>query len=112
MKVTEPLSVGAVSFAAACALACVSARGEVHETAEFAAGATRPLSVVILPSEVELTKQRLIRQEAQIEESGVLEVHLTDAVAAEFRSRNYNVELVDAAAIAQDPALQEAARRP
>lgn len=76
-------------------------------TKEFEDGSTRPVSVVVLPSQVELTKQRLIRREAQVEESGELEVHLTAAVVAEFRARGYDVRAVDAGTIAADPGLQE-----
>jgi len=80
---------------------------KVIATTEFEEGSTRPVSIVVLPSQVELSKQKLVRQEAQIEESGDLESHLTEAVAAEFRSRGYDVKTVDAAAIASDPVLQE-----
>jgi hypothetical protein len=80
---------------------------EVHETAEFAAGTTRPVSVVVLPSEVELTKQKIIRREAQVEEACQLESHLTGAVAEELRNRNYEVRVIDPDAIASDPSLQE-----
>lgn len=107
MSQSSKLRTAAVALSTACAFAASIARGEVHETAEFAAGTTRPVSVVVLPSQVELTKQRLIRQEAQVEESGILEPYLTDAVAREFRARNYDVRVIDAAAIAQDPSLQE-----
>jgi len=83
------------------------ADAKVIATEEFEDGSTRPVSVVVLPSEVSLVKQRVLRQEAQVEESGVLEEHLTAAVAAEFRARGYEVRLVDAAAIAADPRLNE-----
>ena len=83
------------------------AGAKVIATDEFEDGSTRPVSIVVLPSQVELVKQKLIRQEAQVEESGELESHLTHAVAEEFRSRGYTVSVVDAAAIATDPGLQE-----
>lgn len=107
MSLSNKLSIAVAAISTACALAAGAARAEVHETAEFADGSTRPISVVVLPSQVELTKQRLIRQEAQVEESGVLEPYLTEAVAREFKARNYDVRVVDAAAIARDPSLQE-----
>jgi hypothetical protein len=61
----------------------------------------------VLPSHVTLAKQRLIRQEAQIDESADLEVHLSSAVTEEFRARGYEVRQVDTDAIASDPMLQE-----
>jgi len=83
------------------------ALGKVIATDEYENGATRPVSVAILPSHVTLSKQRMIRQEAQVEESGNLEGPLTAAVASEFRSRGYGVSVVDIDAITTDPLLQE-----
>lgn len=80
---------------------------KVISTDGFEDGSTRPVSVVVLPSEVQLMKQRLVRTEAQVEESGELEEYLTAAVAEQFRAHGYEVEVVDAAAIAADPMLQE-----
>ena len=94
--------------AATIGLACGSAAlAKVIATDEFESGETRPVSIVILPSQVTLTKQKLVRQEAQIEESGELEPYLTAAVADEFRARGYTVKVVDAAAISADATLQE-----
>ena len=97
----------AIGFSLFIILAPTDLLAEVHATDEFEAGSTRPVSIVVLPSQVELTKQRMIRREAQVEESGQLESHLTDAVAAEFRARDYDVRVIDAAAISKDPQLQE-----
>lgn len=88
-------------------LVAVSAGAKVIATDEFEDGSTRPVTIVVLPSRVELVKQRLIRQEAQVEESGELETHLTAAVANEFRAKGYDVVVVDAVAIAEDPRVQE-----
>jgi hypothetical protein len=100
---------GAIRLAVvACALlAGQAAMGKVIATDEFEDGSTRPVSLVVLPSEVTLTKQRLIRQEAQVEESGDLEGHLTAAVAEQFRAHDYDVIVVDVEQIAADPGLQE-----
>lgn len=89
------LLVGALSFA------------KVISTDGFEDGSTRPVSIVVLPSEVQLMKQKLVRVEAQVEESGELEAHLTAAVAEQFRAHGYEVKVVDAAAITADPELQE-----
>ncbi|MDX1562288.1 MAG: hypothetical protein R3305_05150 [Gammaproteobacteria bacterium] len=97
----------AVGLATAALLAAGSAVAKVIATDEFEDGSTRPVSLVVLPSQVELVKQRMMRQEAQVEESGELEEHLTAAVANEFRNLGYEVRVVEASDIAADPALQE-----
>jgi hypothetical protein len=106
MNLIDRRLVGALAAAAAL-LAAGALRAELHSTKEFDAGTTRPVTVAVLPSQVELVKQRLIRQEAQVEEAGDLETHLTSAIESEFKSRGYDVRAIDAAAIAQDPELQE-----
>lgn len=80
---------------------------EVHATHEFEDGSTRPVSVAVLPSQVELVRQRLIRQEAQVEESGELESFLTAAAASEFEQRGYEVTVLSPSEISSDPTLQE-----
>jgi hypothetical protein len=99
------------SFLSACALLAIAsaqtAVSKVIATDEFEDGSTRPVRVVVLPSQVNLVKQKLVRQEAQVEESGWLETHLTGAVASEFSAHGYQAIVVDADAIAADPALQE-----
>jgi hypothetical protein len=81
--------------------------GKVIATDEYENGETRPVKVAVLPSQVTLAKQRIIRQEAQVGESADLEVHLTAAVASEFRARGYEVSQVDTDAISANPMLQE-----
>ena len=83
------------------------AAAKVIATDEFEDGSTRPVSLVVLPSQVELVKQRLMRLEAQVGESGDLEMHLTAAVAEQFRAHGYEVAVVDVGAIGADPMLQE-----
>lgn len=84
-----------------------TAWGEVHATKEFEDGSTRPVSIALLPAHVELVKQRMIRQEAQVEEAGQLESHLSAAVAMELSSRGYEVQILSADRINTDPTLQE-----
>lgn len=84
-----------------------TAFAKVIATVEFEDGSTRPVSLAVLPSQVELTKQKMLRQEAQVEESGLLESHLTESVATEFLQRGYEVAVADTATIAADPDLQE-----
>lgn len=95
------------ALAAASVLLAAVAHAKVIATKEFEDGSTRPVTLVVLPSQVELIKQKLIRQEAQVEEAGELETHLTAAIVAELEARGYDVRAVDAAAIAADPGLQE-----
>lgn len=87
--------------------AAQTAAAKVIATDEFENGETRPVSLVVLPSQVTLVKQKLVRAETQVEESGELEAHLTAAVAEQFRAHGYEVTIVDAGTIAADPALQE-----
>jgi hypothetical protein len=98
---------GLVLIVASGFLAAQMAAAKVIATDEFDDGSTRPVSVVVLPSQVSLVKQKIIRAENQVEESGGLEPHLTAAVAEQFRSHGYTVSVVGVDAISADPALQE-----
>lgn len=99
------------SLGVLCAIAGVgflsTAAAEMHATVEFESGATRPVTVALLPARVELLKQRMIRREAEVEEAGQLEGYLTSAVLSELAGKNYNVIEVTADQINSDPALQE-----
>jgi hypothetical protein len=97
----------AIAVAATGLMVAPLSFGKVIATDEFEDGSTRPVSIVVLPSEVQLLKQKLVRVESQVEESGELEAHLTAAVAEQFRAHGYEVKVIDAAAIAADPSLQE-----
>jgi hypothetical protein len=97
----------AIIAAAAGLLVAQLAFAKVIATDEFEDGTTRPVTIVVLPSEVTLLKQKLMRVENQVEESGDLEAALTAAVADQFRAHGYEVTVIDAAAIASDPMLQE-----
>ena len=83
-----------------------TAQAEMHATEEFEAGETRPVVVAVLPAQVNLIKQRMIRREAQVEESGELEAHLSNAIALELGGKQYEVELITADRINTDPELQ------
>lgn len=87
-------------------LQCGAVQAEVHATAEFESGETRPVVVAVLPAQVNLVKQRMIRREAQVEESGELEAHLANAVANELAAKQYEVTLVTAEEINADADLQ------
>jgi hypothetical protein len=83
-----------------------TAFGEMHATTEFESGANRPVTIALLPAQVELVKQRMIRREAQVEEAGGLEKALTDAVAAELGKKGYAVRVIMADDINADAELQ------
>jgi len=100
-------NVAAAALGALLALAAGSALAELHATKEFEQGATRPVSIALLPAHVELVKQRMIRREAEVDEAGELEAHLGAAVAAELATRGYQVRRLEAADISADPELQE-----
>ena len=87
-------------------LAGLPAAAEMHATEEFEAGTTRPAAIALLPAHVGLVKQRMIRREAEVEEAGELEGHLTAAVAAGLEAKGYDVHVVTAAQINADPELQ------
>lgn len=99
------IKVVALSFCAMFSL--VTAQAEMHATEEFESGETRPVTVAVLPAQVNLIKQRMIRREVQVEESGELEGYLSSAVAAELAGKTYEVELITAERINGDPELQE-----
>ena len=79
---------------------------EVHSTIEFESGETRPVTIAVLPAQVNLIKQRMIRREAQVEEAGELEAHLANAVANELAGKQYDVNLITADQINADADLQ------
>ena len=83
-----------------------SAVAEMHATAEFESGESRPVTVAVLPAHVAMSKQRLIRQEAEVEESGELEGHLTAAVASGLAGKGYDVRVVTTDEINADADLQ------
>jgi len=98
------MCVGLSTCAALLASGFVAA--EMHATAEFESGESRPVTVALLPAHVAMSRQRLIRQEAEVEESGVLEVHLTTAVAAGLVEKGYSVSVLTVDEINADPGLQ------
>lgn len=107
MRLSRRLNFAGLILVLSSTLAGRAAVAELHATFEFEDGSTRPVSLAVLPSQVELVKQRLIRQEAQVEESGELESYLTAATASEFEARGYAVSVLNANEIASDPTLQE-----
>lgn len=106
MRLSKWIAAGAAA-AAMCYMPFAGA--EMHATVEFESGANRPVTVALLPARVELVKQRMLRQEAEVDESGQLESHLTAAVATELRAKGYEVKIISADEINADPELQSLA---
>ena len=91
-----------------CALAAPQGvLAAMHATEEFEDGSTRPVSIALLPVHAELLKQKIVESENQIEESTELAEYLTNAMIAEFESRNYVVRVITPQEINMDPELQE-----
>lgn len=107
MRQISSRRMGLIGAAASGILLAPVVLAKLIATKEFEDGSTRPVTIVVLPSQVELVKQRIIRQEAQIEESGDLEAHLTAAVVAELNARGYEARSLDADQISSDPGLHE-----
>jgi len=97
---------GVALLAALGLMATQPVRAEMHATEEFQTGATRPITVALLPAHVALVKQRILRQEAEVDESGQLESHLTAAVEAELLAKGYRVRTLTTDEINADPELQ------
>jgi len=97
-----------ISLLAALGMVCAQpVLAEMHATDEFVSGATRPVTVALLPAHVELLKKRILRLEAEVDESGQLESHLTAAVEEELRAKGYDVRTLTNDEINADPGLQE-----
>jgi hypothetical protein len=79
----------------------------MHATPEFEAGATRPRTIVFLPPQAMLIKQKVIQTEQQIEESGELASYLGASVRAAFAAQGYEVRVLEPEEVNADPELQE-----
>jgi len=95
-----------VALSALGLFSTTAALAEMHATEEFESGETRPVTVAVLPAHVNLVKQRMFRQEAEVDEAGALEAHLSYAVAVQLGAKQYEVELISAEQINADPELQ------
>jgi hypothetical protein len=82
-----------------------TALGAMHATNEFIADSTRPVKIALLPAQVELQKQKVVRREAKVEEAGELESYLDEAVAKELEQRGYRVRNLASQAEHEDPEL-------
>ena len=84
-----------------------AANAAMHATEEFEKGETRPMSIAFLPPHAMLVKQRIVKAEAQIDESGDLSAHLSNSIADYFTAQGYDVRVLDPATVNADPELQE-----
>jgi hypothetical protein len=87
--------------------ASVRAEAGMYATKEFEAGTTRPRTIVFLPPQAMLIKQKVIQTEQQIEESGELANYLGASVQAAFAAQGYEVRVLDPEQVNADPELQE-----
>lgn len=95
------------ALAAALLAGAVPAHAGMHATPEFEAGATRPRTIVFLPPQAMLIKQKVIQTEQQIEESGELASYLGASVRAAFAAQGYEVRVLEPEEVNADPELQE-----
>jgi len=84
-----------------------AASAAMHATEEFEKGERRPMSIAFLPPHAMLIKQRIVKAEAQIEESGGLSTHLSKSIADHFTALGYDVRVLDPETVNADPELQE-----
>lgn len=87
--------------------AAVRAEAGMYATKEFEAGTTRPRTIVFLPPQAMLIKQKVIQTEQQIEESGELANYLGASVQAAFAAQGYEVRVLEPEQVNADPELQE-----
>jgi hypothetical protein len=83
-----------------------SADAAMHATSEFEAGATRPRSIVFLPPQAALIKQKVVQAEQQADASGELAGYLGASVEAAFKEQGYDVRVLTPAEIGNDPELE------
>jgi hypothetical protein len=84
-----------------------TANAAMHATKEFEAGDTRPKTIAFLPPHATLVKRKMIKAEAQLEESSELSVYLAGAVKSQFASQGYDVRMLTPDEINSNPELQE-----
>jgi hypothetical protein len=77
------------------------------QTDEFKDGASRPVSIALLPPQASVATQRLVKQEAQVEESSEFATIYIAQVAALLEEQGYLVEVIEPERVNADPRLQE-----
>lgn len=105
MKPFPAHRVAIIVVALAAALAGYTAYAKQAVTDEFKAGATRPVSVLVMPSQIALTRLTLV--DTRVERRPELEQPLTAAIAEELSAKGFTVQLVDVAAMRADQVLRE-----
>ena len=71
------------------------------------AGTTRPRSIVFLPPQAALIKQKVVHAAQQADASGELAGYLGASVEAAFKAQGYDVRVLTPAETGKDPELQE-----
>lgn len=84
-----------------------AARAAMHATPAFEQGATRPRTIVFLPPQATLVKQKIVKSEQQIEESIELATYLGANVEAQFKAQGYEVRVLKPDEVSADSELQE-----
>jgi hypothetical protein len=77
------------------------------QTDEFKDGASRPVSIALLPPQASVATQRLVKQEAQVDESSEFAAIYMAQVASLLEDQGYLVEVIDPERVNSDPRLQE-----
>lgn len=93
-----------LSAALACSTEAFAERGF---TDEFVSGATRPLSIALLPVEAAITRAQVVETAGLIDESVVFGAQFNADVAKILAEKGYQVQIVDADRINTDRVLQE-----
>jgi hypothetical protein len=83
------------------------ASAAMHATKEFEAGDTRPKTIAFLPPHATLVKRKMIKAEAQLEESTEFSGYLAGAVKNEFAKQGYDVRMLTPDEINANRDLQE-----
>lgn len=76
-------------------------------TAEFESGATRPLSIALLPADASVTRAKVAQTEGLVDESVVYGELFNKQVESLLTAKGYKIQIVDPVRINADPRLQE-----
>lgn len=92
---------------AVLALVATQAFAAYRATPEFEQGATRPVSIGLIPVHAAVIKAKVVQAENLVEESTELGDMLGAELAALLEEQGYEVKLIDSGQVNADPQLQE-----
>lgn len=109
MKITGDTSRVTWFTLLACAgmLLSVDLSAAIRSTPEFTEGATRPVSVAVIPVQSVVVKAKVVQTEELVEESTIFGRHFGAALASLLAEKGYSVRAVSSEDINSDPRLQE-----